>query len=47
MLEDKWPLLCAEKLMRVSLERLPFSEVIPHNSVEVFCMYVKDFTSSA
>lgn len=47
MLEDKWPLLCIEKGMKISLRRLPFSEVIPHNSVEVLYMYVEDFTSSA
>jgi len=47
VLEGKWPLLCAEKLMKVSLERLPVSEVTPRSSVEVFCMYVEDFTSSA
>lgn len=47
MMSEKRPLLCAEKLMKISLERLPFSEVITHNSLEVFCMYVEVFTSSS
>lgn len=47
MLEKKWPSLCAEKLTKISCERLSFSEVIAHNSVEVLCMSVDEFISSA